>query len=55
MLHVVLLIWIGILLVVGAIISGIRSIGDFHNWLWFADTILLIAIAISLLHIARRS
>jgi hypothetical protein len=54
MLHVVLLIWIGILLFVGAIIAGVRAIGDYHIWLEFADTILLIAIAISLLHIARR-
>ena len=55
MLHVVLLIWVGILLLVGAIITGIRSIGNYHTWLEFANTILLIAVAISLLHIARRS
>ena len=53
--HILLLIWIGILLFLGAIIVGLKALGDYRIWLNFANTVLLIAIAISLLHIARKS
>ncbi|MDP8234591.1 MAG: hypothetical protein P9M06_07355 [Candidatus Saelkia tenebricola] len=53
--HIVLLIWVGILLLLGAAMAGIRSIEGAEIWLDFANTILLISIAISLLHIVRKS
>lgn len=53
--HVLLLVWVGIFLLLGAIIVGLKSLGNFEIWLKFADTVLLISIAISLLHLARKS
>ncbi len=47
--------WTGILLLVGAVIVGLKGIADYRIWLDFANTILLISIAISLLHLARKS
>ncbi|MDD5614132.1 MAG: hypothetical protein PHQ54_03555 [Candidatus Omnitrophica bacterium] len=55
--HILLLTWIGMLLFFGAVIVRFRSVevGSCEIWLEFANTILLISIAISLIHLLRKS
>jgi len=53
--HIILLTWVGILLLLGAVMAGVKSIGSYKTWLDFADTVLLLSIAISLLRIVRKS
>ena len=55
--HVILITWVGILLFVGAIIVNFRTqtVGAYEIWLDFSKTLLLISIAISLIHILRKS
>ncbi|MDP8216092.1 MAG: hypothetical protein P9L98_02060 [Candidatus Kaelpia imicola] len=55
--HIALITWIGILLFAGAIIVKFRTVaaGDYEIWLEFANTLLLISIAVSLIHLLRKS
>ena len=54
--HIALITWVGILLFAGAIIVKFRTVavGNYEVWLEFANTLLLISIAVSLIHLLRR-